>query len=436
MLYAVVGLNGFIDLYAFASDGSGAPQPLTRTQSAALAPTPTPDGSGLFFLGLEPDGFTLRRLPLASPGGVMAVVAAAPELPRDLAPAVRPPTPETPPAFDRADVAPGRPYGLGRQELAPLLALSAASTGGVLEAGVRGGDVIGRLDWLALGSVAGHGWPAGGALAATWRGWPVALGFHLFRSRERPSEEGGGAALDLIRQGIELNASRDWQWGGGALDLSARALWDRVRPDRGAPDVDQRLGSLRAAWGGYRRSGLWRIEPALGVHVEAGSTGDAASWTRWGGAARLGLSHDDTGLALSWRRDASRDLSSSFDGYQLGGAETSLLPGSVLSNRISVPALPLGTRIGSEHEGERAELTLGFLPAPIFYERHRVWGLGAPRGDWLTLAGLEYRFRLAAMPVLRLPPFEARVGVARILEDPRGELEGSVRWWLITAWRP
>ncbi|HEY0556658.1 MAG TPA: LpqB family beta-propeller domain-containing protein [Thermoanaerobaculia bacterium] len=443
-LYAVVGLHGFIDLYAFAADGSGAPVPLTRTQGAALDPTPAPDGSGLFFLSLAPAGFDLRRLAL---GPEMVAVSPAPEpapeLPRELAPAVRPPTPEPPRAFDRADVARGRSYGVGRQELFPLFALSAASTGGVGEIGIRGGDVVGRLDWLLLGSVAVHGWPAGGALAATWRGWPVAVGFHLFRSHERPSDEGepggSGTALDLVRQGIELNTSQDWQWGGGALDLTARALWERVQPDARAPDVDRRLAALKASWGEAGRWGLWRIEPALGAHFEAGSTGgtgDAGSWTRWGGAARLGLGHGDDGLALSWRRDASRDLSHPFDGYQLGGAETSLLPGSVLASRISVPALPPGTRIGSEHEGERAELTLGFLPAPLFYERHRVWGFGVTRGDWLTLAGLEYRFHVAAMPAIRLAPFDLRVGVARILDDPLGDLAGSTRWWLITAWRP
>jgi hypothetical protein len=441
-LYAAVGLHGFIDLYAFAADGAGAPRPLTRTQGAALAPTPTPDGSALFFLGLAPDGFTLRRLPLA-PSGAVAVAAAvppAPELPRELAPAVRPPAPERLQPYDRADVAPGKPYVVGRQELFPLVAVSATSTGGVWEKGIRGGDVLGRLDWLALASIATDGWPAGGALAATWRGWPVAVGFHLFRAHERPSDEedvaGSGEPLDLIRQGIELNAAQDWQWGGGALNVTARALWERVEPDRGGPDLDQRLGALRAAWGGYSRWGLWRFEPAFATHVEAGSTGDAGSWSRWGGAARFALSNGDTGLALSWRRDASRDLSYSFDGYQLGGAETSLLPGSVLANRISVPALPLGTRIGTDHEGERAELTLGFLPAPIFYERHRVWGFGTERGDWLTLAGLEYRLHFAAMPVLRLPPFDLRVGAARILEDPLGVFEGSTRWWLLTTWRP
>jgi hypothetical protein len=440
-LYAVVGLRGFIDLYAFASDGSGAPLPLTRTQGAALAPAPTPDGSALFFLALAPDGFSLRRLPLAAPGTAATAVLPAPELPRELAPTVRPPAPEPPQPYSRADVAPGRPYGLGRQELLPLIGGSISSTGGAWEVGVRGGDVVGRLDWLALGSIAERGWPEGGALAGSWRGWPVAVGFHLFRSAERPAEEGDGARrgnlLDLDRQGVELSAFRDWRWSGGGLNLTGRALWDQVRPDDSRTTrLDRRLASLTGAWGGYRRWGLWRVEPALSAHYEAGSTEEAGAWARWGGGARLAVTHDDTRLVLSWRRDSSRDIGFLFDGYQLGGPETSLLPASALANRIPVPALPVGALVGTDHEGERAELTLGFLPAPVFYERHRVWGFGEPRRDWLSLAGMEYRFRLGPMPVVRLPPFDLRVGVARILDDPFGEFAGSTRWWLITTWRP
>ena len=36
----------------------------------------------------------------------------------------------------------------------------------------------------------------------------------------------------------------------------------------------------------------------------------------------------------------------------------------------------------------------------------------------------------------RLPAFDLRAGVARVLDDPFGELEDDIRWWLITVWRP
>ncbi|HSG38017.1 MAG TPA: hypothetical protein VLE27_00145, partial [Thermoanaerobaculia bacterium] len=292
-LFASVGQGGFVDLYSFPTEGAETPVPLTRTPGAALAPTPVPDGSALFFLSLEPDGFDLRRLPLP------ATASARAELTPELAPAVRPPAPERPEAFAEAEAPAGRAYGLGRQELYPLIGGSASSLGSVAEIGVRGGDVIGRLDWLVLGSLAENGWPAGGALAAAWRGWPVEVGFHLFRSEERPTREEEvvrrGGLLDLDRQGIELWATRDWQWSGGAVAVAARGLWNEVEQ---RTQLEQRIGSLGAAWGGARRWGKWRLQPGLSAHYEAGSTEGAPSWSRYGGSARLGLGYDSTLLSL------------------------------------------------------------------------------------------------------------------------------------------
>ncbi len=444
-LYASVGQGGFIDLYAFPVEGTETPIPLTRTLGAALAPALVPDGSAVFFLALEPDGFDLRRLPLPA---TATVTAARPEVSPDLAPAVRPPAPERPEAFAAAEAPPGRRYGLGRQELFPLLGGSASSLGGVVEIGVRGGDVIGRLDWLVLGSLAEKGWPAGGAVAAAWRGWPVEAGFHLFSSEERPTREESvarrGNVLDLDRQGIELWAARDWQWSGGRAAVAARGLWNEVEPVRSPEPLEQRIGSLTASWAGGRRWDKWRLQPALSVHYESGRTEGAPSWSRYGGAARLGVGYDKTLLSLSWRRDTSEDLDGAypFDLYQLGGPEVSILPETSLSGRIPVPALPTGALLGEDHEGQRADLTLGFLPAPLFYERHRVWsGLSEPvaesaEEEWLSLAGLEYRFSLGPTPIGRLPAMDLRVGVAYILEDPFREFEGDTRWWLITAWKP
>jgi len=440
-VYAVVGLGGFIDLYAFPAEGTGEPVPLTRTQGAALAPAPAPDGSALFFLALEPDGLDLRRLALPA-----QATAAPADLPRELAPIIRPPAPAATEPFARAELGPDRPYGLGRQELFPVLGGSASSSGGAWELGLRGGNVVGRLDWLALGSLGERGWPSGGALAGTWKGWPTAVGLHLFRSAERPSEDRDAAvagALDLDRQGIELSADRGWQWSGGRFSLVGRALWNEIDLDASAPGMEQRVLSLGGTYTGVRRFGpRWRLHPGLTARYEAGDTQTqgsgqgSGSWARYGGAARVGIAYKSTGLAFSWRRDASRDLEGSFDLFQLGGAPSSILPESALSNRIASPALPVGTLLGEDHEGQRAELSLGFLPAPLFYERHRLWSSGQPRGDWLSLAGIEYRFSMGPLPVGRLPALDVRVGAARILEDPNGILEDDTRWWLITVWRP
>ncbi|MEA2563006.1 MAG: hypothetical protein QOH06_4510 [Acidobacteriota bacterium] len=403
-VYAVVGDRGFIDVWAFPLDG-GEPGPVTRAAGAAFAPAPTPDG--LFYLSLEPDGLDLRHIDLGR-------AASLPDLPPELAPTIRPPDPTPPEPFATAEVSKERPYGFGRQELLPLIGGNASTSGGSFELGVRGGDVVGRLDWLALGALSGSDEAEGGALAAAWRGWPVEVGFHLFQAEE----------LDFDRQGAEISGRWDRRWSGGVLRLDGRTLFGKVG------SLDQEIASLSAGSTLFRRWGAWWLQAGIAAGHESGNT-DGDGWSRSTGWFRFSLGNEDSRLTLDWRRGTSSRIRHAFDLFQLGGAETSLLPESVLSGRISVPALPAGTLSGEEHEGQRAELDLGFLPAPLFFERHRVWS--GNRGDWLSLAGMEFRWSIAPIPLGRVPALDVRLGVARVLED---FLEDEARWWVVTVWRP
>ncbi len=435
-VYAVVGDRGFLNVWAFPLDGDpvSAPFPVTRTAGAAFAPASSPDG--LFYLSLEPDGLDLRLLNLK----ILASVAS--DVPTELAPVVRPPSPATPEPFQPAEVAESRPYGLGRQELLPLIGGGGGSSGGAFELGARGGDVIGRLDWLALGSFSSSGWAEGGALAAAFRGWPVEVGLHLFQAGERPSEQSGdlpaqpGTGLDVDRRGAELSARWNRAWSGGAFQLAGRTLFGEVEPD-GGPALDQEIASLSAGLSLFRQHGAWRLTAGLASRHDEGRT-DGDGWTRTAGRIRLGLGKDDTRLVLDWRRGTSSGIRRDFDLFQLGGADSSLLPESLLSGRISSPALPLGTLPGTDQETQRAELTVGLLPAPVFFERHRLWSGASSSDEWLSLAGIEWRWTLGPLPIARLPGLDVRLGAARILDDPSPDrnLEDAFRWWVTTVWRP
>ena len=499
-LYGVVGRGGFLDLYAFAAQPGPPPVALTRTQGGAFAPAPTPDGKAVFYLSLEPEGLDLRRLDLTARHPPLAEVV----MPSDLAPAVRPappaapPPPTVPPAAATgsstvpASPAPGppgiaggvpaysgagRPYGLGRQELLPLLGGGAGSGGGTLELGLRSGDLIGRFDLLALAAAGTSGAPRGGALAGTFRGLPVELGLHAFDVRELPSRQAGSVpaaaatgALDLERRG--LAASAEWRRlaPGERLRLRASLLWQRLAaaapdppavggpasagpagvPARGAADE-----GIAAVDGGYRlarRFGLWRLDAGLDARLAAGSVGTAASagaagtvgtagggggggrsWARYGGEAGLAVRLKDARLQLDWRRDGSRRVTRAFDLYQLGGAATSLLPPEALAPRIVSPALPAATLLGAEHEEERVELEPGLLPVPLFFERHRLWGGLLLHPAEITLGGLEFRWSTRPVPLVRLPAVELRLGVARVFSDPFAD---RTRWWLTSVWQP
>jgi len=426
-VYASVGRDGFIDIEAFAADGSAAPRPVTRTIGAALAPAPA--GERLYFLGLQADGLDLRDIELKPPPAARpAALAAA------LAPAVRPPPPPAPVPASVAPVTAGRPYGLGRQEASAVFGGTFAPASHVLEIGARIGDVVGRLDVLAVGALADAAGPRGGTIAAAWRGLPVAVSLQLFDASESPSRQprrvpGLGERLDQDLLGGELRAAWARRWQAAALDLAVGALVARVEPAR-EPRLTRRLAFGRAGLTYAPSRGAWRFPALLELRFDAGRTGED-SWRRFGGTLAAGVSWKRSGAQLSWRRDTVRDAVLDLDRLQLGGAPSTVIPEAATPGRILVPALPVGTLVGDEHEGERATLVLAGLP--LFYERHRVWARGAGEGEWLRLAGVEWDVAGGPIPLVRLPGFRAALGVARILDPP---FEGVTQAWLSLAWRP
>jgi hypothetical protein len=429
-VFASVGEGGFIDVMAFAADGTGAPRAVTRTIGAALAPAPTPNGSGVYFLGLQAGGLDLRTIALGEPPAPSPPAARSAEL----APAVPPRTPPLPAPRAVAPVAPGRPYGFGRQEFAPLMGGSVAPSSHAVELGVRAGDVVGRLDALAVGTIADAAGPRGGVLAGAWRGWPVVLSLRLFGAEERPSQQpvtvpGLGGRLDARRVGSELAGTWGRRWLAGGIEVGAGAYLGRLEPQAQA-GRDQRVGFVRAALDGAPSRGVWLFPASVQARLDAGRTGGDA-WRRMQGEVRLGALLRSTGVAVAWQRGSVRDAVSDLDRLQLGSVPSSILPDAVLAGRILVPALPSGTRIGDDHEGQKATLLLGGLP--LFYERHRLWDEGGAKGDWLALTGLEWDLTGDPIPLVRIPGFRVTVGVARILSEP---FRDRTRAWLGVSFRP
>ncbi len=438
-IFAAVGEAGFIEIRSF-DIKSGSSHPVTRGHGAALSPASTPDGASLFYLALEADGLDLRRLDL---GEIPDRGSPAPvTFEAGLEPAVRvEPVGESPPLSFQAIPA-GRPYGTGRQEIFPLFGGRYSPSGQGWEAGLRVGDVVGRLELLALAG-GGEGVTRGGTAAVVWRGLslgsagrgPLTLGLRLFALEERPSEQptsapGLGGSLDLDRDGVELGV--EWVHRRRAGELRWRlgvAASEIARP--GAPAVDQSLVFLRAHHRSRQRFGSWRFEQRLGLLADWGRT-DGAGWSRFGGRVRLAASNASGALAATWTRRGAEEATLAFDRLQLGGSPGSLLPPSARGGRIFAPALPAGILLGDDYEGQRLELRWGASPVTLFYHRHRLWDAARPRVDWLALRGAELKLRQTALPLLRLPALDLSLGVAEILDQP---LAGKWEGWVSLSWR-
>lgn len=489
-LYLALGTGGFVDLWALdlgtPSTGSKAVEAparrLTRVLGAAFAPAPAPDGESLYFLSLEADGLDLARLELArvAPDGTGGLAAAAGAVdagavPADvfsaegeavldplLAPAVTPSPslprlPADPTAEGRLAGVEGRSYGVGPQHLVPLAGIAAGPSGRALEAGVATGDPVGRLDAFLLGTVGEAGMGEGGALAVAWRGWPVEVTGQAYLLRRKPSRQdspSGVAASGLFDRelrGVAIGAG--WARRPAAalsvrlgLDIHAGEVEALAPGAGGSEETRGALVSGAFAWAPSR--GRWSL-PGLGRGWwQEGETG-GAPWSRWGLGADLGVAlsgaGDSQGFRLAWERHgtalegAGGAAAGALGGerFAVGGLRRSVLPWAADSARIPVPALPAATLVGGEHEMQRVELLLAGEELPIFWERHRVWDVGADEGEWLELAGIELRFDLPPTPLVGLPALHATAGAAYLLDGPLPEsLRDEIRAWVSLVWRP
>lgn len=427
-LLASFGQDGFVNIARLDIDEAGAPQLVTRSAAACLAPAPTPDGQ-VFFLSLDHDGLDLRlaRLEISSvlPGDAAEA---------SLAPAVRPVSLPASESFRVDPLPPSKPYGFGRQEVQVLAGGTTAPAGQSFELGLRAGDVVGRFSALAVGAAGRDGGASGGALAAVWRGWPVHFGLRAYSVRELFSEQrdeppGIGESLDARHSGFEARLGWDRMWRAARLTTELGLGTGRVSPVESA-SFQQRLGSLSVTVERNTSRRPWRFAELASVRFDAGTSG-GQTWRRIGGEVGLGVFRKATGLSLSWQRHAVRGEPRPFDLVQVGGAAGSLLSSGLTRARVEVPGLPAATLVGEEHEGQRGALVLAGLP--LFFERHRVWSRGGPRGEWLRLAGIELDLASEPMPLVKLPGLRLRVGAARILDEP---FKDTNRFWAVLAFRP
>jgi hypothetical protein len=156
----------------------------------------------------------------------------------------------------------------------------------------------------------------------------------------------------------------------------------------------------------------------MSLHGATGSTGDpAVEFTR----AVLGA-----GLRVGGQRVLPLDLGASlgrvssgahpFEQFVVGGAPATLLDRSLMTQRLTMPALPAGVAIGDRAIAFRAAMPVGaFTP---YY-----WAASARMGDgrfarWHRVVGVEATLETSQVPVAGVPGARIVAGVGRSLDAP------------------
>ncbi len=395
-------------------DPAGSLTSLTDVTGAALAPDPGPDGT-IYFLRLTSRGFLLHRVD----GGRQVAPTERPPLPGSVVVARGPLPADT---FATRPIGPPRAYGLGPRgfRLLPGMQSAADSWGIVLSLGNF--DPVGRFTVLAQGAVGSADAWRGGAVRAAYHGTPVSLGAELFGAGDRPS-----------RQDEESIAPPDLDadyWGGTlSADWTMRATGSRsvVRVGGSAHRVEPRLGDgvsrvlsfIELRHARLQTPRTLAFTQMIGLEGTIGRTGDRG-WQRIRASAALGVSSARFGVRGETEYARVSADAPAFERILVGGAPPLLFDDALLSQRIAMPAVPLGIVGGRQALTARVSLT-GPVLEPF------AWGAkgGEPLGDWYRVIGLETREITAPIPYARVPELRIRTGVVYTLDAPnRHRIQG------------
>jgi hypothetical protein len=404
--------------------GSGATRSITRLASAALAPEPDPATGAVYFLALYPKGLNLNRV---WPDSVHLRQAVA--LPRTLVPAV--PVPSTPvDTFAAGPLPRSTRYGLGPRLYRVLPNFGVAPEGRRIGATIASTDPVGRFTWLLQGTYGDAGtWRGVSASASLHRVLPFLSG-ELFATHDFPSEQHAGAfappTLDAEYRGGALYAELDRSYVASSHRVRLGASLSTLR----GPVIGR--GQRRLAFAEYNgvyveRVRRWLFIGRLGVHGTVGST-EGTGWQRGIGSGGLEVRRSGHGVAASFTAGRVNRSAIPYERFVAGGVEPPLFDASLLSQRLAIPALPVGIAEGRTIGSYRIELTGG-----VFRPYYLGVSAGETLSSWHRVIGVDARLPVVSIPFVALPSVHLTAGVAYSLDAP---YRHKTRGYLSVAYRP
>ncbi|MGQ0766286.1 MAG: TolB family protein [Gemmatimonadota bacterium] len=401
---------------------------LTRVTGAVAEPDAGGDGR-VWFLGLHTRGMDVRRIGIrdAVQSGADRIVA----LNRGLAP-VAPVGIVAGPSYREQPVDGPRGYGLGPRAWRVLPGLNYGPDGDMLSLMIANIDPVGRFSTVFQGGTGQKGGWRGGSFAGRLQTSPLIFEGSAWVTNHKPSEQRSGtfasSDIDAEYNGIALSAG--WEHRGGTVGLRARAGGTVGRVDGTQLDAASRVaafteGSLHLSIS----AGSTTIVPGIAAQVAQGETGGDA-WSRSVVTASLSLGRAARLLGMRGRTDTpdAGEFGREFEQFSAGGGYLPFVDEAILSQRVSIPSVPVGFVAGSRIELYRAELNVaGMTP-------YAVWvAAGDSIGQFKRVIGVEKAFSHDAIGFARLPSTRIRLGVGYSFDPPYDE---KLRPYLSVTWRP
>ncbi|MCC6928516.1 MAG: PD40 domain-containing protein [Gemmatimonadaceae bacterium] len=408
------------------------PRPLTRVTGAVAAPDAAPDGS-VWFLALHAKGYDVRRLSIAKALGTLegGVVALEPRL-----------FPAAPPAptgrgatFAPQQVRGPADYGTGPRHWRILPGGSFGPDGDMASLMIANIDPVGRLSVVAQGGYGQRGAWRGGSIATALRLSPVQLETSGWYTEHAPSEQAAGsfASLNIDSRftglGLAARVARD----GGAWGFALRAGGSVAQVNGNQLDGAGRVmgfADLRA-----RLTWTFRgltVSPQVFAQMAQGGTG-GDSWTRGYSSGALAIGTSSVGIRAEGSVGTTTtagpgEFGRAFEQFAVGGSYLPFFDQAFLSQRISVPSVPVGYSSGRKVGiGRLSTRLLGLEP----------YALWIAAGDKLTryqrVLGAERSVDVPGIGFARLPGTRLRAGIGYSMDEPYKE---KIRPYVSVTYRP
>jgi len=423
---------------------------LAATPGTVLGPETSTADASVYFLIEHAAGYDLARVPLAD-----ARAIAMPVLPDTLSPVAIPSRPRLIPlAGDTARrvvdaAAPGavvHPYRAGPRGYRVLPGGALATDGRFATALVGSTDPVGQLAWTLQGALGDAGTWRGGALAAAWRGWPVALEAAISAVHDAPSRQVAGRfapdAVDADLQDATIAGllvrdaathAESYRLGASIGHLAA-GLADGP-PEGDARREDRRLDNARLLIFADARTAI-DVSPGE-FDLGAGAVAQGAAGENGGATWQRALVSADLHAGpRAWvsRGDVTIGGVSPgappFERFLAGGVVPPLSEPDVLAQRIAEPVLPLGIGYGRTLLHYRLATDIPASPFVAYFDGLAVGG--ALRG-WHRVYGTEATIGVPALGFARLPALRALVGAGYSIDPP---FKYKLRGYLAVRYAP
>ena len=398
---------------------TGSRQALSTVTGAAVAAEPNRADGSLWFLSLYSRGYDVRRIARTT------TTVAAVVLDSSLVPAA--PIPSAPSRVQGVNaVSAPRPFGLSPRLFRWIPAPQANADGASAVLGLVSSDIVGRSEVLAQLAVGDASQWRGASLGLTWRGFRPALRINLYSAQERQSATRSPVdrpfALDSRLDGAQLALDGDRYSDGSAIRyrIGASIARDRLDIPTISPAIvtatTRRIAFADVAGTWLQRGARSTLTESLSLTRTEGDAFDT-HFQRTTVTAGVGTAGQGTlpisAVALYGATGATAPV---FEQFSLGGGASPLIDRDLLTQRVSMPALPEGLSVGRSVFAYRISLNGGSI-APY------VWAGSTAHAherfeQWHRVVGLEWSGAIPAIPVAGTPAARGQAGIGESLDAP------------------